>query len=38
MKKAKMIVLKNGPYIVTGSLPLDAQISGPDEDGDPTHG
>jgi CDGSH-type Zn-finger protein len=35
MKKIKIVVSKNGPYIVTGSLPLDTQISVLDEDGEP---
>jgi CDGSH-type Zn-finger protein len=35
MKKAKIVISINGPYIVTGGLPLDTDISVLDEAGEP---
>ncbi len=31
-KVAKIVVTKDGPYLVTGDLPVDRQIIGVDED------
>jgi len=33
IKKGKIIVSKNGPYLVSGNLPLEKEIIVPDEEG-----
>ena len=35
MGKGKIVILKNGPYMVSGNLPLDKKIIGIGSDGEP---